>query len=54
MLLGAKEQGILKAAMGENTMMMTGACETETNRLAVSGPGESPPVVERLDLWHRA
>ena len=50
MLLGAKEQGLLKAAMGKNDVMTTGACEPPTDRLAVSGPGESAPLVQRLDF----
>jgi hypothetical protein len=50
LLLDAKEQGILKAAMGVNTMMTTGSCEPPTEPLAVSGPGEPAPVVQRLDL----
>jgi hypothetical protein len=50
MLLDARQQGILKAAMGVNTMMTTGACEPLTEPVAVSGPGESAPVVQRLDF----
>jgi hypothetical protein len=53
MLLDARQQGVLKAVMGEDDMMMTGACETPTDPLAVSGPGESRPLIQRLDLWQK-
>jgi hypothetical protein len=49
MLLDAKEQGILKVALVVNVMMMTGACESPTEHLAVSGLGAAP-FVQRLDL----
>jgi hypothetical protein len=52
MLLDARQQGILKATMGENGII-TGACETVTEHLAVSGPGESVPVVQHLDFRQR-
>jgi hypothetical protein len=50
MLLDAKQQGILKAVMGENGMMTSGACEPPTEAPTVSGPGESPPTVQHADL----
>ena len=50
LLLDAKERGILKAVTSHNGMMTTGASETPTEHLAVSGPGESPPFVQRLDF----
>ena len=54
LLLDAKQQGILKAAMGEDDMMTTGACQPPTKSPSVSGPGEAPPVVQHFDLRQRS
>ena len=43
-------EGVLSAVIGNNDVMTTGACEPPTDRLAVSGPGESAPLVQRLDF----